>query len=177
MLEPERFISAAALALALIATTAVLMALPAHAQDPGKPVYRCPGPPVLYTDALSVQEAQDKGCRTIEGAPVTVLQAPQRPRPAPAPATGARPADGRVDPAAQRTRDNDARRILADELRREEERLGALQAEFNGGNPERNGDERNFQRYQERVAELKAAISRKESDVAALKREITKLAQ
>jgi hypothetical protein len=34
-------------------------------------VYRCPGPPVLYTDALSAREAQDRGCRTIESAPVS----------------------------------------------------------------------------------------------------------
>ena len=171
MVAPERFIPAAALALAALA------ALPAQAQDPSKPVYRCPGPPVLYTDALSAQEARDKGCRTIEGAPVTVLQAPARPRPGNgvAPASGPRPAEGRVDPAAQRARDSDARRILGDELVREEDRLGALQREFNSGEPERRGDERNYQRYQDRVSDLKASIARKEADIAALKRELAKL--
>lgn len=145
-------------------------------------VYRCPGNPVLYTDQLSAQEAKDKGCRTIEGAPITVLQGP-RPRPAasangasasaaPAPA---RPADTRVDPQAQRARDNDARRILSDELRREEERLAALQKEYNNGEPERRGDERNYQKYLDRVADMKAAILRKESDIGAIKRELAKL--
>jgi hypothetical protein len=147
----------------------------ALAQD-AKPVYRCPGPPVLYTDALSPQEAVDKGCRTIEGGTVTVVQAP-RPRPAAStPAASTRPGDSRVDPAAQRARDSDARRILQDELQREEERLRNLQAEFNNGQPERRGDERNYQRYLDRVAEMRAAIQRKESDVAAIRRELGKLA-
>jgi hypothetical protein len=43
------------------------------------------------------------------------------------------------------------------------------------GEPERRGDERNFARYAERVAEMKAAIQRKEADIAAIKREIAKL--
>jgi hypothetical protein len=136
-------------------------------------VYKCPGPPVLYTDALSAQEARDKGCTTIEGAPITVIQAP-RPRPVPAAST-ARPGEARVDPADQRARDTDARRILSDELRREEDRLAALQKDFNNGEPERRGDERNYQRYLDRVAEMKAAIARKEADIAALRRELSKL--
>jgi chromosome segregation ATPase len=75
----------------------------------------------------------------------------------------------------QRARDSDARRILQDELQREEERLSQMRAEFRNGEPERRGDERNFARYQERVAEMRAAIQRKEADIAALKRELAKL--
>ena len=80
-----------------------------------------------------------------------------------------------IDPASQRARDSDARRILAEELRREEERLAVMQAEFRNGEPERRGDERNYARYIERVAEMKAAIQRKEADIAAIKREMAKL--
>ncbi len=165
-----------AAALGLLACAA-LLAPPARAQEPAKPVYRCPGPPVLYTDAVSLQEAREKGCRTIEGAPVTVVQAP-KPRPAAsASASAARPGDARIDPASQRARDSDARRILGDELRREEERLAALHKDYNNGEPERRGDERNYQRYIDRVAEMKSAIARKEADLAALRREIAKLPQ
>ncbi|MDP3084082.1 MAG: hypothetical protein Q8N44_10385 [Rubrivivax sp.] len=156
---------------------AVLVAGPLAAQTSAAAVvYRCPGPPVLYTDALSPQEAQERGCRTIEGAPVTVVQT-RKPAPASAPTLAAapRPADQRIDPATQRARDSDARRILAEELRREEIGLAALQKDFNGGEPERRGDERNFQRYIDRVAEMKAGIARKEADIAALKRELAKL--
>jgi hypothetical protein len=143
-----------------------------------KIVYRCPGPPVLYTDSISPQEAREKGCRGIEGAPITIVQG-RRPTPTSAatPANGgaSRPAGERVDPAAQRARDADARRILGDELRREEERLAQMQREFNNGEPERRGDERNFQKYQDRVAEMRAAILRKEADIAAIRREMAKL--
>jgi hypothetical protein len=144
-------------------------------------VYRCPGPPVLYTDALSPQEAREKGCRTIEGSPITVIQAP-RPRPPAATAggngsasTAPRPADSKVEPTAQRQRDSEARRILLEELKKEEDKLAAMQKDFNNGEPERRGDERNYQRYLDRVADMKAAITRKEADISALKREIAKL--
>jgi hypothetical protein len=158
-----------------LATSAGLAA----AQTTPSVVYRCPGPPVLYTDQLSAQEARERGCRTIEGAPVTVVQTP-RPRP---PASGpgasgpARPGEARVDPAEQRARDSDARRILGNELRREEERLAEMRREYNNGEPERLGSERNYQKYLDRVAEMKAAIDRKEADVAAIRRELAKLTQ
>ena len=158
---------------------AALAAAPAWAQSPSV-VYRCPGPPVLYTDALSPKEAQDRGCRTIEGTPVTVLQAP-KPRPAsgnpPAKGGDVKPggADTKIDPGQQRSRDNDRRKVLEDELQQAEAKLAALQREFAGGSPERRGDERNYQKYLDRVAEMKASIARQESDVQAIRREISKL--
>lgn len=166
--------STACLAAALLSTAHV----PYAAAQDARTVYRCPGPPVLYTDTLSAQEARERNCRTIEGATVTVVQAPpRRPAPASAAAPATRPpGDTRIDPAAQRARDTDARRILQEELQREEERLVQMRAEFNNGEPDRRGDERNFARYQERVAEMRAAILRKEADIAALKRELAKLA-
>ncbi len=161
--------TAAALATAI--ATALPLAL--HAQE-AKPVYRCPGPPVLYTDQLSAQEARDKGCRAIEGTPVTVIPATKPRLPASGPAA-ARTGEGKVDPTEQRARDSDARRILGEELRREEERLTMLKKDFNNGEPERRGDERNYQKYLDRVAEMKAAIARKEGDIAAIRRELVKL--
>ena len=160
---------------------AALWAAPAaHAQSGAgnTVVYRCPGPPVLYTDAISANEAKEKNCRTIEGANVTVIQG-TRPRTAAPTASGSRgnSGDGRVEPSQQRARDSDARLILDEELKKEEGQLAALQKDYNNGAPERRGEERNFQKYQERVAELKAAVARKESDIAAIKREIAKLAQ
>jgi len=162
------------------AAAAVLLAggaVPARAQ--GSVVYRCPGNPVLYTDALSAKEAIEKGCRTLEGAPITIIQGPSaKPR---APASGAvppaasRPAESKIDPMEQRVRDSDARRILEAELKKEQERLAVLQKEYNNGEPERRGEERNYQKYLDRVAEMKAGIARKESDIAAIKRELTKV--
>ena len=142
----------------------------------GSVVYRCPGNPVLYTDAISAKEAKDKGCKTIEGAPITIIQS-TKPRAGTAPAASSGPAGTRVDPAEQRARDNDARRILEAELKREEDRLAAMRTEFNNGQPERQGNEKNYQKYLDRVADMKTAIARKEGDIGALKREIAKQPQ
>lgn len=139
-------------------------------------VYRCPGPPALYTDQITAAQAKERGCRTIEGAPITIVS-PPKPRPvAGTPPSGApRASDARVDPNEQRARDSDARTILDAELKREEAKLAEMQKEFNNGEPERQGGERNYQKYLDRVEEMRAAIARKQSDVAALKRELAKL--
>ena len=144
----------------------------------GGTVYRCPGPPVLYTSEISDKEAKERGCRTIEGAPITVVSPPKRSPPAGTPPGGGNGAKGegsKVDAKDQRARDSDARAILEAELKREEEALAALQKEFNSGEPERLGSERNYVRYQERVEEMRNAIARKQADVAALRRELAKL--
>lgn len=151
-------------AMLLVCNAAVL------AQD-SKPVYRCPGN--LYTDALSAKEAQDKGCKTLDGAPITVIQS-VTPRSSTARATTAPAGSEKVATEDQKARDADARRILEAELKKEEDALAALQKEFNNGQPERRGDEKNYQKYQDRVNEMKAAITRKEADVAALRREMAK---
>lgn len=81
-----------------------------------------------------------------------------------------------MDNAAQRARDADARAILETELRRAEERLAEAQKAYANGEPEKQGIEsRNYQRYLDRVAELKAAVARAESDVAGLRRELQRL--
>jgi Xaa-Pro aminopeptidase len=158
------------------AALVLLGATTVAAQDTARTVYRCPGPPVLYTDALTPQEARERNCRTIEGAPVTIVQqrAPAAASAPPAPAA-ARPAETRVDPAAQRARDSDARRILTQELRREEQALAELRKEYNNGEPERLGDERNYQKYLDRVQRLKDDIGRSEANIASLRRELAAL--
>jgi hypothetical protein len=138
-------------------------------------VYRCPGNPVLYTDAISAKEAQEKGCKTIEGTPITIVPS-LRPKGGSSAAAGVTTSPtAKVDPNAQRGRDGERRTILEAELKKEERSLTELKGEYNNGEPERRGDERNYQKYLDRTAELKAAIARKEADVAALKREIGKL--
>jgi hypothetical protein len=137
-------------------------------------VYRCPGNPVLYTDALSAKEAQERGCKVIDGTPISIIQSAPPGRKSD---EGSRPPSSRprVDASEQRARDLDRRAILQAELSREEAALRSLQAELGNGEPERRGDERNYQRYLERVAALRAGVARKEADIAALKREMAKL--
>ena len=54
-------------------------------------------------------------------------------------------------------------------------KLSALEQEFNGGEPERHIDEFDFQKYHDRVAHMRSAISRKQIEIAELRREIDKL--
>ena len=122
-----------------------------------------------------------KGCKRQDVGPVTTVPAPRLP---PRSVT-ANNSDQRVTPAnyprvdgdTQRSRDGDRRRILEDELRAEEDRVARLREEFNNGEPERRGDERNYARYQERVQRLQEDIQRGENNITALRREIASLRQ
>ncbi len=120
-----------------------------------------------------------KGCKRVDVGPVLTLPASRS-------STG-RAASGedratvapanfpRVDRDTQRTRDSDRKRILEDELKTEEDKLGRLKIEYNNGEPERRGDERNFALYQERTKRLREDVARVEANVNALLREIALL--
>ncbi len=125
-----------------------------------------------------------KGCKKVDVQPILTVPAPKLPaRPNGSSSANevraATPANfPRVDGETQRSRDNDRRRILEEELRIELEKLERLRAEFNNGEPERRGDEtRNFARYQERVQRLQEEIRRSENNVASLQRELALLRQ
>jgi hypothetical protein len=159
------------LAAASCALLGALALSPASAQSPST-YYVCPGN--TFTNTITAKEAEQRGCKQREAQQPTTIAGP-RPR-ASSDVTGARPTnEGRVDSAEQRARDSDARRILEQELKREESELATLRAEYRDGQPERRGDERNYQKFLDRSAAMKAAISRKESDVEAIRRELSKL--
>lgn len=168
----------------LLLIAATLPPAAAWAQDR---IYRCGNE---YTN--NAQQARERGCKLVEGGNVTVVQG-TRPAGAAAPA-GAAPAAANpsATPAAprannsnssgsnsssdQKARDADARAILESELRKAEARHAELVKEYNNGAPERNAlDLRNPQRYADRTAELKANLTRSESDIAGIKREIARL--
>jgi hypothetical protein len=81
----------------------------------------------------------------------------------------------RVDNATQRARDDDRRDILNEELRAEETKLADLKRDFNNGEPERQGNEKNYAKYQERVARMRDDIGRAEKNIEALRREIANI--
>ena len=163
----------------------VLLLAPGVAPAQGV-IYRCGDN--QYTNTVS--EAQKPHCKVVEGGNLTIVQglkAPGAPAagntavkvatsaPAPAPAGGGGGA-ARVDSAEQRARDADARRILESELRKAESRKAELEQEYKNGEPDKRGDEaRNYQKYLDRVAELKAGIARSDSDIAGIQREIARL--
>jgi hypothetical protein len=165
-------VSGALLSSSLLLTA--LMGSPAQAQ---KPTYRCDNN--HYTDSLSDPKAQ--GCKLMEGGNVTVVQGlkPQAANPAQQPVKVAAASQSagqpsqRVDAGEQRARDSDSKQIFESELRKSEARLAELQSEYNNGEPEKRGDEtRNYQKYVDRVASLKEAIARVESDMAGIRREL-----
>lgn len=157
-----------------------LGALPALAQER---VYRCPGSPVEYINNAEI--AKTRGCKPMEGGNITIVQGTRAqtgsapPSTAPrssAPAPVARSNNERVDATAQRQRDSDARTILEAELRKSEERLAEARKAYANGEPEKQGIEsRNYQRYLDRVAELKATVNRAEGDVEGIRRELARL--
>lgn len=148
-----------------------IWALPAQAQSP---IYRCG---TEYTNNPTAEQKQT--CKALDGGNVTIIQAPKPRAPAggPKPSAAVAPSSDqpKVDPALQKARDSDARAILEAEQRRAEQRLAELQREYNGGQPERRGEEvRNQQRYGERVASLKDSIARAEADLAGIRRELSR---
>ena len=158
---------------ALTVSLAVLLAATA-AQAQGTRIYRCGN---TYTNDAA--QAQAQGCKLVEGGNVTVVegtkvnsQATVRVAAVPSAAPGAQPGQ-KVDSTEQKARDADARRILEAELKKAETRRAELLKEYNNGEPEKLGPEhRNYQKYLDRVAELKASLERNEQDIAGLKREL-----
>ncbi len=131
------------------------------------------------------KDAQVRGCKTMQGGNVTVIQAPSNmprsgvqvasvsPSATSSPASQAPRSDGSP---SQKARDSDSRSILESELKKAEAKLAEQQKEYNNGEPEKQGIEsRNYQRYLDRVAEMKSGIARYQSDISSLKREISRL--
>jgi hypothetical protein len=143
-------------------------------------VYKC----VDERGRVEFTDTAKRGCRALDlpglivapprhQAPARLAGSAQRPA---APAAGPGPANfPRVDSAQQRARDDDRRDILNDELRNEGKKLADLKRDFNNGEPERQGNERNYAKYQERVAQMRDDIARTERNIDALKREIANI--
>lgn len=175
---PALQVTVSALALVLLGLAG---AGPAQAQAGG--VYRCPGN--VYTDGLERAEAQARGCIALdlgvalpapprragaEAAEAAASAPPPRAGPRPAAAAASPPAPARVDPAEQRARDADKRRILGEELVREEARLADLRRDLAA--PAAPGQDAQAREARQRA--LQASIARSEADLAALRRELAK---
>ncbi len=132
----------------------------AQAQKAAGGLYKCADADgnITYTNTGSV-----KGCKRIETEPLNTVSMPRTPSPK---------GGAKVDTAAQRSRDTDRRRILQDELDAEQKKLADLKQQFNNGEPERQGDERNYQKYLDRTEKLKDDVARSEANVNSLKREL-----
>lgn len=153
----------------------VLMSTAAQAQTT---VYKC----VDAQGRVEFTDTGKKGCKALDlpgyipAPPARIGPAPAARTSNPAPAAAPSPANfPRVDTSQQRARDDDRRGILNEELRAEEKKLADLQAVFKNGEPDRQGNERNYAKYQERVAQMRDDISRTERNIEALRREIANI--
>ena len=178
------FSPAASLATAAVVTAiAVFGSSSAFAQ-----IYRCNSSDgVEYIN--NAKDAQARGCKTMQGGNVTVIQgttgnsartgvqvASASPSTSNSSGPTASPQPRSDGSPAQKSRDSDSRVILESELKKAESKLAEQQKEYNNGEPEKQGIEsRNYQRYLDRVAEMKNGITRYQSDISSLKREISRL--
>ncbi len=184
--------------LAIVFAVSAVLVAPVQAQTSTTQqaqIYRCQGADgvVEYSNS-PVANQPGRSCKAIEISPITTIPAPKLPARAgkssgsssAGDAAGTKPgaaaaksaaADGfpHVDPATQKSRDSDRKRILEDEQRKEETKLAELRKEFNNGEPERQGNERNYQKYLDRVQRLKEDIARSESNLASIQRELASI--
>ena len=126
----------------------------------------------VCTDASGVKSYSNvgdgKGCKKVDLPGLTTFPAPKK--------TGKAPSDfPKVDESTQKRRDAERKQILADELRSEQHKLDDLKAQYNNGEPERNGNERNYAKYQERTQQMKDELNRSQQNVDALQRELNGL--
>ena len=100
------------------------------------------------------------------------------PRPAPQeskPQSGAREDLPKVDGQTQKKRDDERQRILEKELADEQQQLEAASQKLAEQEAIRTGDERNYQRYLDRVQPFRDAVANHERNIEAIRREISNL--
>ncbi|MFZ6689555.1 DUF4124 domain-containing protein [Undibacterium sp. SXout11W] len=134
----------------------------------------------LCVDANGKKEYKNtgatKGCSRIELQGITVVPAPVLPAKKTQGKSASSPADfPKVDDSTQKARDSDRKQILQDELKAEQKKLDDLKKDYNNGEPERLGSERNFAKYQERTSGMKDDIARSTKNIEALQRELSNL--
>ena len=102
--------------------------------------------------------------------------AAETPAPAP-PVTQPVPDAGktRVDSQTQRIRDDERRQILEEELTREQNALSEARRALSEQEATRLGDERNYQRVEERLKPYQEAVEAHERNIASIKREMANL--
>lgn len=151
------------------------MAWSAASPAQGK-IFRCADNEYINNE----QAAKDRGCKLIDGGNITIIPAA---KPEASNGSSGSGAQARAAPATrtstsseQRAREADRRAILEAELKKLEGKQADQQKEYNNGEPERQGPEnRNPQKYFERVADLKANLARTESDIASVRSELNRL--
>lgn len=158
---------------AFLFLTAAVAGLQGPAAGAQERVWRCGNE---YTnDAVT---AQQRGCKVMEGGNITVIQGTRNYASSGSSSAAARSPAGspKVDGSEQKARDGEARLVLESELRKAQDRQAELLKDYNNGEPEKQGSEsKNYQKYLDRVADMKAQIARNQSDIDGIQRELSRL--
>lgn len=145
---------------------ALLLLFAVHVQAQSD-VYLC-----VHPDGLREYRNTSDGstCKKVD-LPHLVIVKPDRNAPS---ASTAMPPPESSGQAQEQAVGSGHRQALEIRLRTAQARLVALQKEFNGGEPERRGDERNYARYLQRVATMQEEVKRAQRYVDILKQELSR---
>lgn len=111
---------------------------------------------------------------------LTCFQEPAPPPPEQSKERAARPSTGesvqkRVEPTVQRKRDEDRRKILEEELAREQKALEEAKKVLADQQAQRAGEERNYARVQERVKPFQDTVTMHEKNISSIQQELAHL--
>ena len=124
------------------------------------------------------------GCVPLNLNPITVVPAPRSATKNGGDSSSAAGASSRRATAYDENRSaadfnakDDRIKILQEELRIEESKLKSLKDEYNNGQPDRLGSERNYQKYLDRVSRLEQEIMVTNDNIEILKTELIRLSK
>lgn len=122
---------------------------------------------MLYTN----QKSNGKRCTVLSGdQPISTFSAPKQASRSPSPSDFPR-----VDGDTQRGRDGDRRKILEQEFATEQQNLEKARKALLEAETARQGDEKNYLKYVDRVQGIKDGIALHERNVEALRHELANL--
>lgn len=118
---------------------------------------------------VTYSNVPSKNADKVELEPLNTISTPKRKQ-------VATPADfPKVDTETQKKRDDLRRKILVDELASEQRQLIEAKKALTEGEAVRLGNERNYQKYLDRVQKLKDDVTMHEKNIEALQKELGKL--
>ena len=142
----------------------------------GSEMYVCTG-----QDGVRVYQNSNTGenCKSLNLNPITVFPGPPKNTSGPKASDNYGGSGNYSNPSAKESfafdGKDDRLKILQEELRIEEGKLKSLNDEYKDGQPDRMGNERNYQKYLDRTAALKEDINRATENIIILKNEISRL--
>lgn len=120
--------------------------------------------------------AMTKGCTLMSREqPVSTVSSPPARKSSASSANPTPSTFPKVDDSTQKNRDGDRRKILEQELSNEEKLLDSAKKELVEQEGQRLGDEKNYQKYLDRVQRYKDSVQLHERNIEAIRKEIANL--